>query len=160
MSVQYVIYPGSGNVNFVEDEAGRTFLARRGGDPVIETMVGFPQQMRIRQGGVDGFDVVQYVGQDRIDHFTPVCIVASAAGYSPHQRVDSFQAYAANVDGVTAPHFRLGNGDTIRLHKAADYSIEGVVHDRKLDPSTASVEEVANVLATLITDLKRTGIIG
>lgn len=67
----------------------------------------------------------------------------------------------AGVDNI--PHFMNGNGHIIRLYTtnaiAGAYSIVNETPDRSYDADATSVAELADVLATLIGDLKNTGLI-
>lgn len=75
---------------------------------------------------------------------------------------DAFQMYAAKVSAETVPHFRTDFGSIIKLYQvnsANPYSITNVTTDRSYDASSTTLPELANVVATLIADLKLTGII-
>lgn len=74
---------------------------------------------------------------------------------------DCFQMYSADiVDGNAAPHFRTELGSVIKLFKSAAYTPTNVSNDRSYDANATTLDEVADVLGTLIADLQATGLIG
>jgi hypothetical protein len=74
---------------------------------------------------------------------------------------DMFQMYSADVSaGVAAPHFRTEPGDIIKLYKVSTgWSITNLTTDRSYNANSTTIDEIADVLGTLIEDLKNTGVI-
>jgi hypothetical protein len=74
---------------------------------------------------------------------------------------DAFQMYSADqAAGNAVPHFRTENGSIIKLYQVATYTPTNFTTDRSFDASATTLTELANVLGTLITDLKATGLLG
>lgn len=71
--------------------------------------------------------------------------------------------YSADITaGNTAPHFKTENGQIVKLYTAnsgSAYSITNGSVDRAYDANATDVNELADVLYTLIEDLKLTGLI-
>lgn len=84
------------------------------------------------------------------------------SGVAPSGNVtDAFQFYSADqTAGNAAPHFRTENGDVVKLFKSAAYTITNVTTDRAYDANSTTLDEIADVLGTLIADMQLTGIIG
>lgn len=76
---------------------------------------------------------------------------------------DGFIMYSNDVSaGNAAPYFRTENGNIIILYttnEGSAYSITNGVISRSYDANSTSVEELADVLYTLIEDIKLTGLI-
>jgi hypothetical protein len=87
--------------------------------------------------------------------------MAMKNGTAPSGNVaDSFQHYAADiVAGNSAPHWRTETGDIVKLYRVATYTPTNVTTDRTFDANSTSTDELADVLGTLIADLKLTGIL-
>jgi hypothetical protein len=74
---------------------------------------------------------------------------------------NGFSFYSDDVvAGNAAPHFRTEAGNIIRLFTSAAYTPSNVTTDRSYDADSTTVNELADVLGTLIADLQATGIIG
>lgn len=74
---------------------------------------------------------------------------------------DAFQMYSKDItSGNAAPHFRTEGGQEIKLYKVNDYTLTNTTTDRGLDGSTVTLSELANIVGTLITDLRSTGLVG
>lgn len=84
----------------------------------------------------------------------------SVPGSNP---VDAFLVYSADISaGVASPHFRNEMGDIIKLYtvnRGSGYTTTNVTTDRAIDANSTTIDEIADVLSTLITDLKLTGLI-
>lgn len=89
-------------------------------------------------------------------------VLSHALGTAPSTSpVDAYQQYAADiVAGNTAPHFRTELGNVIKLFTSAAYTPTNVTTDRAYDANATSVDELADVVGTLISDLQATGLIG
>jgi hypothetical protein len=64
------------------------------------------------------------------------------------------------VAGNACPHFRTELGKTIKLYEVAAYTPSNVTTDRSYDANATTVDELADVLGTLIADLQATGLLG
>lgn len=89
-------------------------------------------------------------------------ILAIVSGTAPVANItDGFQQYSADiVAGNAAPHFRTENGQIIKLftvNAATPYTITNVTPDRTYNANSTSMDELADVLGTLIADLKLDG---
>lgn len=75
---------------------------------------------------------------------------------------DEFQLYSAdwNGAGTAAPHFRNEEGHIIKLARVATYTPSNVTTDRSFDADSTTLDEVADVLGTLIADLQILGFLG
>lgn len=87
-----------------------------------------------------------------------------ASGTPPGSSVtDGFQLYSADITaGNAAPHFRSEAGHIIKLYQVNNgsaYSVSNGTTDRTFDANSTTMDELADVLATLIADLKLTGIL-
>lgn len=58
------------------------------------------------------------------------------------------------------PYFRSSAGDVIKLFKSSGYTPTNVSADRSYDANATTLDELADVLGTLIADLQLTGLIG
>ena len=89
-------------------------------------------------------------------------VVAVKNGTAPSTSpVDEFQLYSKDiVAGNAAPHFRTEGGDIIKLFKSAAYTPTNVTTDRSYDANATTVDELADVLGTLIADLQTVGLVG
>lgn len=75
--------------------------------------------------------------------------------------VDAFAMYSSDAAaGNACPTFRTENGTVIKLFKSSAYTPSNVSADRSYDANSTSVDELADVLGTLIADLQLTGLIG
>lgn len=82
-------------------------------------------------------------------------------GTAPTGVTDTFQMYSNDIiAGNAAPHFKTENGDVIKLFKSSAYTITNVTTDRSYDANSTTLDEIADVLGTLIGDLQTTGLIG
>lgn len=81
----------------------------------------------------------------------------------------AFATMAANTAGLYAADIVAGNsaihalseaGDLIKLYKTGTYTPTNVSADRSYDANSTTIDELADVLGTLITDLQLTGLIG
>lgn len=74
---------------------------------------------------------------------------------------DQFTFYSADqTAGNAAPHFRTELGDVIKLYKiSTGWSITNLTTDRVYDANATTLDEIADVLGTLIEDLKNSGLI-
>lgn len=89
---------------------------------------------------------------------TLVLGTGTAPGSSP---ADVFQMYSADITaGNAAPHFRVEAGDIIKLYKVATYTPSNVTTDRSFDANATSIDELADVLGSVIADLQSTGLLG
>lgn len=88
-------------------------------------------------------------------------ILSILSGTAPVANItDGFQQYSADiVAGNAAPHFRTENGQIIKLYSVNTYSITNVTADRAYNANSTSMDELADVLGTLIADLRLTGLI-
>jgi len=76
---------------------------------------------------------------------------------------DAFQLYSANASaGNACPHFRTEAGQTIKLYQTASgyTTFANLTTTRTADANSTTIAELADVLGTLIEDLKLTGLIG
>ena len=74
---------------------------------------------------------------------------------------DASQQYTADIAaGNSAPHFRTENGSIIKLFTSSAYTPSNVTTDRTFDANSTSLDEIADVLGSLIADLQATGLIG
>lgn len=67
--------------------------------------------------------------------------------------------YANDVSGNVSIHVVNENGDIIKLIKTGTYTPSNVSADRSFDANSTSIDELADVLGTLIADLQLTGLI-
>lgn len=83
-------------------------------------------------------------------------------GTAPTGNVTDCHQYYSNdvVAGNAAPHYRTETGDIIKLFKSAAYTPTNVTTDRSYDANATTLDEIADVLGTLIADLQATGLIG
>jgi hypothetical protein len=83
----------------------------------------------------------------------------TAPGSSP---VDRFQLYSAdwNGAGTATAHLRNEEGHIIKLARAATYKPTNVTTDRIYDASATTLDELADVVGTLIADLQTLGFLG
>jgi len=90
------------------------------------------------------------------------CLTQLLANTNPSSSpVNAYIQYGADiVAGNTAPHFRTENGSIIKLFKSSAYTPTNVTTDRSFDANATSIDELADVLGTLIVDLQATGLIG
>lgn len=75
---------------------------------------------------------------------------------------DTFRMYAANAtaDGDSAPHFMTEDDELIVLYPFGIYNAPtGDQARQTFDPSTVTLEELAEIVAALITDIGQTGLI-
>lgn len=75
---------------------------------------------------------------------------------------DAFQQYSADAAaGNACPHYVTEAGDIIKLYKTATgyTTFSNLSTDRTCDANSTTVEELADILGTLIEDLKNTGVI-
>lgn len=88
--------------------------------------------------------------------------IALKNGTAPTGNVtDSFMHYAADqAAGNSAPHWRTENGDVIKLYKTGTYTPSNVTTDRSFDANSTTLDELADVLGSLIADLQLLGVIG
>lgn len=74
---------------------------------------------------------------------------------------DEFQCYSKDITaGNAAPHFRTEAGDIVKLYKAGTYTPTNVTTDRSFDANSTTLDELADVVGSLITDLQATGLLG
>jgi hypothetical protein len=90
---------------------------------------------------------------------TLVITNGTAPGSSP---ADEFQLYSAdwNGAGTAAAHFRNEEGHIIKLARVATYTPSNVSTDRSFDANSTTLDEIADVLGTVIADLQTLGIFG
>ena len=90
-----------------------------------------------------------------------VGVVVLKSGTAPSTSpADAIQMYSADqAAGNAAPHFRTEAGDVIKLYKVATYTPTNVTTDRSYDANSTTLDEVADVLGSLIADLQATGIL-
>lgn len=76
--------------------------------------------------------------------------------------VDIAQIYAADHAGAgtSTIHVRNEEGDIFKFIKSAAYTPTNVSTDRAYDANSTTLNELADVVGTLITDLQSTGLIG
>ncbi len=90
--------------------------------------------------------------------------VVVGEGTAPSGAVaNTFHAWAAEVGGgdtTVVAHFMDDAGNVYKLTKSAAYTPTNVSNDRSYDADSTTVDELADVLGTLISDLQATGIIG
>ena len=84
------------------------------------------------------------------------------SGVAPSGNVtDAFQFYSADqAAGNAAPHFRTENGDVVKLYKTGTYTPTNVTVDRSYNADATTLDEISDVLGTLIADLQLLGVIG
>jgi hypothetical protein len=91
------------------------------------------------------------------------CVLMVTNGTKSTDTADTFQLIAKDiVAGNAAPHFYTELGHEIKLYQTNTgnaYNITNVTTDRSYDANATTLDEVADVLGTLIADLKLTGII-
>jgi len=68
--------------------------------------------------------------------------------------------YADDIAGNVSMHAINENGDVIKLIKTGTYTPTNVTADRSYDANSTTIDELADVLGTLIADLQLTGILG
>jgi len=68
--------------------------------------------------------------------------------------------YADDISGNVSMHVMNENGNIIKLIKTGTYTPTNVTVDRSYDANSTSIDELADVLGTLIADLQLTGLIG
>jgi hypothetical protein len=94
---------------------------------------------------------------------TARCVLMVTNGTKSVDTQDTFQLIAKDIAaGNAAPHFYTELGHEIKLYQTNTgnaYNITNVTTDRALDANATTLDEVADVLGTLIADLKLTGII-
>lgn len=88
--------------------------------------------------------------------------IAFYSGTAPSANItDGYSQYSADISaGNAAPHFRTENGSIIKLFTSAAYTVTNVSIDRSYDADATSLNELADIVGTLINDLKATNIIG
>ena len=88
--------------------------------------------------------------------------IAIPLGTSPTADVaDQFAFWADDiVAGNAAPHFRTEAGDVIKLFKSPAYTPTNVTTTRSFDANATTLDEIADVLGTLIADMQATGLFG
>lgn len=85
--------------------------------------------------------------------------IGTAPGSSP---ADQFSLYCAdwNGAGTAAAHFRNEQGHIIKIARAATYTPTNVSTDRSYDANATTLDELADVVGTLIADLQTLGFLG
>lgn len=92
-----------------------------------------------------------------------VGVLAIANGTAPSSSpADEFQLYSAdwNGAGTAAAHFRNEEGHIIKIARAATYTPTNVSTDRSYDANATTLDELADVVGTLIADLQTLGFLG
>ncbi len=92
-----------------------------------------------------------------------VGVLAIANGTAPTSSPnDEFQLYSAdwNGAGTAAAHFRNEQGHIIKIARAATYTPTNVSTDRSYDANATTLDELADVVGTLIADLQTLGFLG
>lgn len=92
-----------------------------------------------------------------------VGVLAIANGTAPSSSpADEFQLYSAdwNGAGTAAAHFRNEEGHIIKIARAATYTPTNVSTDRSFDANATTLDELADVVGTLIADLQTLGFLG
>lgn len=92
-----------------------------------------------------------------------VGVLAVANGTAPSSSpADEFQLYSAdwNGAGTAAAHFRNEQGHVIKIARAATYTPTNVSTDRSYDANATTLDELADVVGTLIADLQTLGFLG
>lgn len=99
------------------------------------------------------------IGQTLVD--TGANILKVELGTAWTSVADAWACYGADiVAGNTAPHFKSEAGDVIKLYKlSTGWSVTNGTTDRSYDADATSTPELADVLYTLIEDLKLSGLI-
>lgn len=83
----------------------------------------------------------------------------TAPGSSPADQT-SFYSADWNGAGTAAAHFRNEEGHIIKLARVATYTPSNVSTDRSFDADATTLDEIADVLGTVIADLQTLGIFG
>ena len=91
-------------------------------------------------------------------------VLSFGSGTAPSTSpADMFQLYSADIAaGNAAAHFRTELGQIIKLYTAnagSAYAITNGTTDRTVDANATTVEELADLVYTLVEDLKLTGLI-
>lgn len=91
-----------------------------------------------------------------------ISVLAHKNGTAPSANVtDCYQQYAADqAAGNSCPHWRTENGSIVKLYKTGTYTPTNVTTDRAFDANSTSIDELADVVGTLIADIQATGIFG
>ena len=111
----------------------------------------------------DSFIVVANLGINTNDFGASMAGgIAHKNGTNPTGDVaDCYQLYAADqAAGNSCPHIRTENGNIIKLYRLATYTPSNVTPDRSFDADTVAVDELADVVGTLIADLQAAGFLG
>lgn len=75
-------------------------------------------------------------------------------------KAETVQYFVRDVSSSAVPHWMLESNDLIKLYKVSSgWSISNLSTDRSYDANATTLDELADVVGTLIEDLKNTGII-
>lgn len=151
-------------INFSNGSGGGLSLELDGLDPRL---------CLYKADGLDGRRVVLHsngtsfvmnnwvIGSDAVGA-SSVNVLGVKTGTAPTtQPIDMFQLYSADISaGNAAPHFKTESGDVVKIYKIATYTESNVTVDRSFDANSTTLDEVADVLGTLISDLRTAGFLG
>ena len=157
-----IAYDGSGDLGLGFRESGtgirRLDIITNGSNSTaiiaFKTLASDTETVRIDGLGNFGLGTTTF-GTDSVK------VMALKNGTAPSANVaDCFHFYAADqTAGNSAPHFRTEAGDVIKLYKTGTYTPTNVSADRAFDANATSIDEIADVLGTLIADLQLTGLL-
>jgi hypothetical protein len=90
-------------------------------------------------------------------------VIALGNGTAPSTSpADSIQFWSEDISSSAVPHFRNEAGQIIKLYQpnaGSAYSVSNGSTDRTYDANSTTLDELADILYTLITDLKSVGVI-
>jgi hypothetical protein len=175
------IYLGSriydqSNPTLRQFDLGNYGLGATYGDSLANTVilnnsgsVGNGQGSIVMAKSSDFYVTQQTTKQFRVDVNGNVCIFQMSAGTSATRTyvqgsgtapttspTDAFQMYSADiVAGNAAPHFRVENGDIVKIYSIGGWGTpSGTLTRTTFDPATVTLPDLAQRVAALITDLK------
>lgn len=105
--------------------------------------------------GQNSSDVILYAFTNGgiIEHYTNTAVGSPVT--------DGYLQYSEDVTpGNACPHFKTENGDIIKLVKSAAYTPTNVTPTRSFDADSTTLNELADVVGTLIADFQANGQIG
>lgn len=154
---------------------GNIILANSVGNVFINTTTG-AAKLQIKGGGTGGsatflttdsagtqrFEVVDNgnvgIGQTSYGSGLGVLAIGNAALAPSGSSTDGVSLYAADVSSASVLHIKTEAGPVIRLYQVGTYTVTNGTTDRTFDADATTLDELADIVATIIADIKNTRI--